>query len=93
VNIYVGNLSYEVTSLELEKAFGQFGKVVSARVINDPQSGRSRGFGFVEMSSNDDGQKAIAEMNGKDLLGREIVVNEARPKPAREGNNRPPRFR
>ena len=80
MNIYVGNLSPDVTEEELQKAFEAFGKVVSATIITDKFSGRSRGFGFVEMSKKDEAQAAITGLNGKDLKGRALNVNEARPR-------------
>lgn len=78
--LYIGNLDWGITNDKLEELFAQFGSVVSANVITDRQTGRSRGFGFVEMSSEEEAQKAIDELNGKDFEGRELVVNEARPK-------------
>ena len=80
MNIYVGNLSYEVTDADLLKAFSSYGEVKSAKVIMDRDSGRSKGFGFVEMAEANSAQEAIAELNGTDLRGRSITVNEARPK-------------
>ena len=80
MNIYVGNLSYEVTDQDLEGAFKAFGQVTSARVIMDHETNRPRGFGFVEMSDKIQAQAAMAGMNGKDLKGRTITANEARPK-------------
>ncbi|MCC6953364.1 MAG: RNA-binding protein [Deltaproteobacteria bacterium] len=91
MNIYVGNLSYEVTDSALGEKFSEFGAIKSAKVVTDPQTGRSRGFGFVEMESRDAALNAIDELNGKDFMGRSLVVNEARPKPAGGGGNRPPR--
>lgn len=85
VNIYVGNLAYEVNDDDLRNMFSPFGRVNSAKVIADMYSGKSRGFGFVEMEASADGQKAIAELNGADLKGRAIVVNEARPREDRGG--------
>lgn len=85
MNIYVGNLSYEVGDNDLTSAFSAFGKVKSAKVITDMYSGRSKGFGFVEMETTADGERAIAELNGTDLKGRAITVNEARPKTERSG--------
>lgn len=85
MNIYVGSLSYEVTDADLNEAFAPFGRVVSAKVISDMYTGRSKGFGFVEMESKADGEAAIAELNGTDLKGRSIVVNEARPKEGGRG--------
>ncbi len=80
MNIYVGNLSYEFTDEDLLTAFTDYGQVASARVITDRYSGRSRGFGFVEMLDDSEAQTAIAEMNGKELKGRTLTVNEARPR-------------
>jgi RNA recognition motif-containing protein len=80
MNIYVGNLSFGVTEDELKQAFEAFGTVESARVITDKFSGKSKGFGFVEMPSKDEAQAAITGLNGTDLGGRQINVNEARPK-------------
>ncbi len=80
VNIYVGNLSHEVTEDSLREAFEPFGQVESVNIIKDRFSGESRGFGFLEMPSKQEAEKAIAEMNGKDLMGRAVNVNEARPK-------------
>ncbi len=79
--LYVGNLSYSVTSEELQELFGQHGSVQSADVIMDKMSGRSKGFGFVEMSSDQEAQAAIAALNGKDHGGRALTVNEAKPRP------------
>ncbi|MDZ7369940.1 MAG: RNA-binding protein [candidate division KSB1 bacterium] len=84
MNLYVGNLSYDVVQTDLEKLFGAIGTVKSAKVIRDQSSGESRGFGFVEMESVEEGKKAIEELNGKEVKGRAIVVNEARPR--REDN-------
>lgn len=83
VNIYVGNLSRDVSESELRDAFKAFGEVVSASIIKDKFSGESRGFGFVEMPNKEEAEKAIAALNGKDLKGRAISINEARPR--REG--------
>jgi len=80
VNIYVGNLSYQASDDDLREAFEKFGQVSSAQVIKDKFTGRSRGFGFVEMPSNEEGQKAIDEMNNQDIAGRAVRVNEARPR-------------
>ena len=79
--LYVGSLSYNVSSAELNKQFAAFGTVVSADVIMDKETGRSKGFGFVEMSTDEEAQAAIAGMNGKQVDGRAVVVNEARPRP------------
>ena len=80
MNIYVGNLSYEVSEEDLQQAFEAFGQVESAKVIKDMYTGRSRGFGFVEMSDKAEGQSAIDELNGADLKGRSLKVSEARPR-------------
>jgi len=85
MNIYAGNLSRETTEDDLREAFEAFGQVSTATIIQDRFSGESRGFGFVEMPSKDEAQTAIDEMNGKDLKGRAITVNEARPKTERGG--------
>jgi cold-inducible RNA-binding protein len=78
-NLFIGNLPYTVDDAALAAAFAQAGTVVSAKVIKDKYSGRSRGFGFVEMSNDEETKKAIELLNGKDMDGRAIVVNEARP--------------
>ena len=85
MNIYVGNLSQETTDEDLRQAFEAFGQVESATVIKDRFSGESRGFGFVEMPSKTEAQTAIEQMNGKDVKGRAVSVNEARPKAPRTG--------
>ena len=82
MNIYVGNLPFTTTSQDLEGLFGQFGSVDSASVVNDRETGRSRGFGFVEMD-NEAGAKAIENLDGKDFDGRNLKVNEARPRERR----------
>jgi RNA recognition motif-containing protein len=83
VNIYVGNLSFEVSEEDVQAAFEAFGKVESVKVIKDKYSGASRGFGFVEMPSKDEAKAAIAGLNGKELKGRALNVNEARPRAER----------
>src|SRR5262245_25202089 len=83
--LYVGNLSYQVDSSELEQLFGQHGSVVSAQIINDRDTGRSKGFGFVEMGSDEEAQAAIAALNGQEHNGRALTVNEARPREDRGG--------
>lgn len=80
MNIYVGNLSYTVTEEELQKAFEAFGQVASVSIIRDKFSNQSKGFGFVEMPVQAEGQAAVEGMNGKDLKGRAMNVNEARPR-------------
>ena len=78
LRLYVGSLSYRTSEQELADLFGQFGQVVSATVITDRDSGRSKGFGFVEMSNDDEARKAIDQLNGTSLDNRQIIVNEAR---------------
>jgi len=80
VKLYVGNLAYSVGDSELQKMFTPYGNVGSAQVIKDRDNGRSKGFGFVELGTSQEGQAAIAALNGKDVDGRALVVNEARPK-------------
>jgi cold-inducible RNA-binding protein len=83
VNIYVGNLSFDVTEEDVREAFASFGQVETIKIIKDKYSGASRGFGFVEMPSKDEAQAAIAGLNGKELKGRALNVNEARPRTER----------
>ncbi len=85
MNIYVGNLSRDVTEDDLRQAFAEFGAVSTVNIIKDRFTGDPRGFGFVEMPSKDEGQAAIAGLNGRDLKGRSLNVNEARPKTDRPG--------
>lgn len=80
VKLYVGNLSFSTTSEELQQLFAQAGTVESAKVVEDRDTGRSRGFGFVEMAAKEEGAKAIEQFNGTDLNGRNLTVNEARPR-------------
>jgi RNA recognition motif-containing protein len=96
--LYVGNLPYSATEERLQQHFAQHGSVVSARIITDKFSGRSKGFGFVEMGSDAEAQKATTALNGTDFEGRNIVVSEARPQAPRDsrpgggfGSGRPPR--
>ena len=79
--LFVGNLNFDVTDADLSQLFGQHGTVASATVISDKMTGRSKGFGFVEMSSDQEAQAAIAALNGHDLGGRALTVSEARPRP------------
>ncbi|OGO96523.1 MAG: RNA-binding protein [Curvibacter sp. GWA2_64_110] len=83
--LYVGNLSYSVRDNDLQQHFGSYGNVQSAKVMMDRDSGRSKGFGFVEMSSDAEAKAAIAGMNGQNVDGRDMVVNEARPMEPRSG--------
>ena len=85
MNLYVGNLVKEVTQDDLMQAFGAFGQVASAMVIRDKFSGESRGFAFVEMPNDEEAAKAIAALDGKEVNGRNLKVNEARPKTERSG--------
>lgn len=85
MRIYAGNLSYDVTDDDLRSAFAPFGRVDSASVLKDKFSGKSKGFGFVEMSSRAEGQAAIDGLNGKDLKGRTLNVSEARPRTENRG--------
>jgi RNA recognition motif-containing protein len=80
MKIYVGNLAYQTTSEDLEQLFSQSGEVESAVIIEDRETGRSRGFGFVEMVNQDEGEAAIEALNGADFQGRSLTVNEARPR-------------
>ncbi len=84
-NIFVGNLSFNTNEDELRQMFESYGQVDRVSIMTDRDTGRSRGFGFVEMSSNEDGEKAIAALNGSQIGGRTINVNEARPKAERGG--------
>ena len=84
-NIYVGNLSFDVTEAQLQEAFAAFGTVDKANVVTDRMTGRSRGFGFVEMGNDDEGKAAIEALNGSDLGGRALTVNLAKPKVDRGG--------
>jgi RNA recognition motif-containing protein len=85
VKLYVGNLSFNTTNQDLNDLFGEIGPVESANVVEDRETGRSRGFGFVEMTSKEDGDKAIAELDGKEVDGRTLKVNEAKPREDRGG--------
>lgn len=88
MNIYVGNLAWEAQDSDLRKAFEEYGQVSSATIIKDKFTGKSRGFGFVEMSSDDEGAAAIKALNNRDLKGRPLRVNEAKPKPEKGGFQR-----
>jgi RNA recognition motif-containing protein len=83
--LYVGNLTYDTTDSDLQRMFEEFGTVASAQVITDRESGRSKGFGFVEMGSDQEAQAAINALNGKDVGGRALTVNEAKPREERGG--------
>jgi RNA recognition motif-containing protein len=87
MNIYVGNLSYDTGENDLRTAFEEFGTVDDVKIIIDRYSNRSKGFGFVEMSSEEEGKKAISELNGKELHGRELKVNMAKPRENRDNRS------
>lgn len=87
-NLFVGNVSFQTTESELQSLFEQFGEVTRAQIMTDRETGRSRGFAFVEMASDEDAAKAIAALNGKEVNGRALNVNEARPKPEGGGGGR-----
>src|SRR5688500_10489746 len=86
MKLYVGNLAFQTSSSDLQELFAQAGTVQSASVIEDRDTGRSRGFGFVEMATKEEGETAIATLNGKEFNGRNLTVNEARPREDRGGN-------
>jgi RNA recognition motif-containing protein len=86
MKLYVGNLAFQTSSEDLQKLFAQAGTVESASVVEDRETGRSRGFGFVEMASKEEGRKAVEQFNGKEVNGRNLNVNEARPREDRGGN-------
>jgi RNA recognition motif-containing protein len=85
MNLYVGNLSYNTNENELRDLFAAYGEVESAKIITDRDTGRSKGFGFVEMSERGDGEKAASELNGREIGGRQIKVNEAKPRSSNRG--------
>ena len=85
-NLFVGNLSFQTTDAELQALFEPFGEITRVQIMTDRDTGRSRGFGFVEMAHEEEGTKAIEALNGKELDGRALNVNEARPKPERSGS-------
>jgi RNA recognition motif-containing protein len=88
VNIYIGNLSFDTTEEEIRQAFESYGKVTSVNIITDKFSGKSRGFGFVEMPTKSEAEAAMAGLNGQDLHGQELNVNEARPRTDRNSGGR-----
>ena len=85
MNIYVGNLSYSSTEESVRQHFAQYGEVSAVRIIQDRETGRSRGFGFVEMPNDEEAKAAIAALDGKDVDGRAVKLNEAQPRPERSG--------
>lgn len=88
IKLYVGNLNFNTSSDELSELFSGFGTVESATVVTDRQTGRSRGFGFVEMSTKEEAEQAIEQLNGKEFGGRNLTVNEARPRQERPSRSR-----
>ncbi len=88
MKLYVGNLSFNTSNQDLNELFGEIGPVESANVIEDRETGRSRGFGFVEMTNQADGENAIAQLNGKEVDGRQLKVNEAKPQERSGGGGR-----
>ena len=88
MKLYVGNLSFNTTNQDLTELFGTVGSVQSANIIEDRETGRSRGFGFVEMSSQEEGQNAISQLDGKEVDGRSLKVNEAKPQTGGGGGGR-----
>jgi len=85
MNIYVGNMNFDLGNDDLYNLFSQFGTVTTAKIINDKVTGRSKGFGFVEMENDDDARKAISSLNESEVKGRKLIVNEARPQEQRSG--------
>ncbi len=85
MNIYIGNLSRDVTEDELKGLFSKYGSIKEVKIIKDPYSGESKGFGFLEMSNSSEAQKAISELNSKELKGKKLTVNEARPREDKRG--------
>lgn len=85
MKLYVGNLSFNTSNQDLNELFGTVGTVESSNIIEDRETGRSRGFGFVEMATKEDGENAIAQLNGKEVDGRQLKVNEAKPQESRGG--------
>ena len=88
MKLYVGNISFNTTNQDLNDLFGAIGTVESANIVEDRETGRSRGFGFVEMASKEEAENAIAQLNGKEVDGRELKVNEAKPQESRGGGGR-----
>ncbi|MDT7688725.1 MAG: hypothetical protein QOJ70_1187 [Acidobacteriota bacterium] len=88
MKLYVGNLSFQTSNSDLQELFAQHGTVESASVVEDRDTGRSRGFGFVEMASKEEGEAAIQQLNGKEVNGRALTVNEAKPREDRGGGGR-----
>lgn len=91
MNIFVGNISYSTTEDDIRRMFEEYGEIDSVKIITDRDTGRSRGFGFVEMPNDDEAQSAIDALDGKELDGRALKINESRPRSDRRGGGRPPR--
>ena len=89
MNLYVGNLPYSFTTDDLQKLFAPYGAITSAQVLTDRDTGRSRGFGFVDMENDDEARKAMSELDGKETDGRNLTVNEARPRTERKPSSKP----
>jgi len=87
MNLYVGNMSYDMSEKDLEQVFAEFGSVVSVKIITDRDTGRAKGFGFVEMETAEAGQQAIKNLDGKEIFGRNLRVNEAKPREERPRRN------
>ncbi len=83
MNIYVGNLNYNLSEEELNEIFSEYGEVTSVKIVKDRETGRAKGFGFVEMANEDEGEKAVEELDGAEVGGRNMKVNKARPRPER----------
>ena len=90
MKLYVGNLPFSYTEDDLKELFSEYTSIISCKLITDRETNRSKGFGFVELKSKEEAENAIADLNGKDINGRALIVNEARPQKRREGGNRPP---
>jgi cold-inducible RNA-binding protein len=84
-NLFVGNMSFQTTESDLRALFEPFGQITRIQIVNDRETGKARGFGFVEMSNNDEAVKAMTDLNGKEVAGRALKVNEAPPRPERGG--------
>lgn len=92
MNIYVGNIPYTISDDDLREKFSEFGEVADARIISDRETGRSKGFGFVEMPNKEEAESAISKLDGQDYSGRTIKVNEARPRKENRDRDRRPRY-
>ena len=88
MNIYVGNLNYSLSEEELSEIFSEYGEVVSVKIVKDRETGRAKGFGFVEMANEEEGEKAVQELDGVEVNGRNMKVNKARPRPEKKNFDR-----